>query len=143
VLTAITVRFDLFSVYIIPYTIVTILIRTFIDSRTALFASLITIILSSLMVPFPFEFIVIQIMASMTSILMLKELSERSQLIRSSFFILLTYILAYIGLILHQEGSLNDTDGVTLVYFLINFIFIMFSYSLVYLVENHSVLFPG
>jgi len=136
VLTAITVRFDLFSVYIIPYTIVTILIRTFIDSRTALFASLITIILSSLMVPFPFEFIVIQIMASMTSILMLKELSERSQLIRSSFFILLTYILAYIGLILHQEGSLNDTDGVTLVYFLINFIFIMFSYSLVYLVEK-------
>jgi membrane-associated HD superfamily phosphohydrolase len=36
-LTALTVRFDLFSVYIIPYTILTILIRTFIDSRTALF----------------------------------------------------------------------------------------------------------
>lgn len=135
-LTAITVRFDLFSVYIIPYAIITILIRTFIDSRTALFASLITIILSSLMVPFAFEFIVIQIVVSMVSIFMLKELSERSQLIRSSFFILLTYILVYIGLIMYQEGSLKEGDWLMLVYFLINFIFIMFSYSLVYLVEK-------
>ncbi len=135
-LTAITVTFDLFSVYIIPYAIVTILIRTFIDSRTALFASLTTIILSSLMVPFPFEFIVIQIAVSMVSIFMLKELSERSQLIRSSFFILLTYILIYLGLIMYQEGSITEGDWLMLVYFLINFIFIMFSYSLVYLVEK-------
>ena len=136
VLTAITVRFDLFSVYIIPYAIVTILIRTFIDSRTALFASLITIMLSSLMVPFPFEFVVIQISVAMVSIFMLKELSERSQLIRSSFFILLTYILVYIGLVMYQEGNMKETSWIMLIYFLINFIFIMFSYSLVYLVEQ-------
>ena len=135
-LTAITVRFELFSIYIVPYAIVTILIRTFIDSRTALFASLTTIIMSSLMVPFPFEFIVIQIAVAMVSIFMLKELSERSQLIKSSFFILLTYIVVYIGLELYQEGNVNEINWVVLVYFLINFIFIMFSYSLVYLVER-------
>src|SRR5690606_9523153 len=104
-LTAITSQLDLFNVYIIPYAIVTILIRTFIDSRTALFASLITIILSSLMVPFPFEFIVIQIAVAMVSVFMLKELSERYQLIRSSFFILIAYSLMYIGLVMHQEGN--------------------------------------
>ncbi len=86
-LTCITVRFELFSVYIIPYAIVTILIRTFIDSRTALFASITTVIMSSLMVPFPFEFTAIQISVAMVSIFMLKELTERSQLIRSSFFL--------------------------------------------------------
>jgi hypothetical protein len=115
---------------------VTILIRTFIDSRTALFASLITVILSSLMVPYPFEFIVIQMSVAMVSIFMLKELSERSQLIRSSFFILLTYILVYLGLTLYQEGSIKEANWVMLIYFLINFIFIMFSYTLVYLVEQ-------
>lgn len=135
-LTAVTVRFELFSVFIIPYAIVTILIRTFIDSRTALFSSLITVILSSLMVPYPFEFIVIQMLVAMVSIFMLKELSERSQLIRSSFFILLTYILVYVGLTLYQEGSIKETNWVMLIYFLINFIFIMFSYTLVYLVEQ-------
>lgn len=135
-LTAITIRFELFNVYIIPYAIVTILIRTFIDSRTALFASIITIILSALMVSFPFEFMVIQIIVSMISIFMLKELSERSQLIRSSFFILMTYILVYLGMILYQEGNIQDVNWRVLIYFLINFIFIMFSYSLVYLIEK-------
>lgn len=135
-LTEIAIRFELFSIYIIPYAIVTILIRTFIDSRTALFASIVTIIMSSLMVPFPFEFIVIQISVAMVSIFMLKELSERSQLIKSSFFILLTYILIYVGIELYQEGNIKDINWVVLIYFLINFIFIMFSYSLVYLVEK-------
>ncbi|MDD4778769.1 MAG: HDIG domain-containing protein, partial [Fermentimonas sp.] len=135
-LTCITVRFELFSVYIIPYAIVTILIRTFIDSRTALFASITTVIMSSLMVPFPFEFTAIQISVAMVSIFMLKELTERSQLIRSSFFILLTYVTVYLGLILYQEGNVKEADWVMLVYFSINFIFIMFSYSLIYLVEQ-------
>jgi len=136
-LTAITTsQLDLFNVYIIPYAIVTILIRTFIDSRTALFASLITIILSSLMVPFPFEFIVIQIAVAMVSVFMLKELSERYQLIRSSFFILIAYSLMYIGLVMHQEGNINKIDPIIFIYFFINFIFILFSYSLVYLIEK-------
>lgn len=136
-LTALSVRVsDAFNVYIIPYAIVTILIRTFIDSRTALFASSITIILSGLMLPFLFEFIVIQIIVAMTSIFMLKELTERSQLIRSSFFILLTYSIVYIGLTLHMERDINRIDWYMFLYFLINFIFIMFSYSLVYLIEK-------
>jgi len=135
-LTAITCQLNLFNVYIIPYAIVTILIRTFIDSRTALFASLITIVLCSLMVPFPFEFIVIQIAVAMVSLIMLKELSERYQLIRSSFFILLAYSLMYIGLVMHQEGNINKIDPVVFIYFFINFIFILFSYSLVYLIEK-------
>ena len=135
-LTALTVHLDLYNVYIIPFTIVTILIRTFIDSRTALFASIITIILSSLMVPFPFEFIVLQISATMVSIFMLKELSERSQLIRSSFFILFTYSFVYLGFVMYQEGNVTEGNWVMLIYFLINFILIMFSYSLIYLVEK-------
>lgn len=136
ILTAITVKYNLFNVYIIPYAIVTILIRTFIDSRTALFASIVTILLSSLMVPYPFEFIVIQITVAMVSIFVLKELSERSQLIQSSFFILITYILVYLGLTLYAEGDIKQVNGMVLVYFLINFIFIMFSYLLVYIFEK-------
>ncbi len=135
-LTALTVRLDLFNVYIIPYTILTILIRTFIDSRTALFASIITIILSALMVPYSFEFVVLEMSATMVSIFMLKELSERSQLIKSSFFILFTYTIVYMGLVMFQGGNVTETNWVMLIYFLINFIFIMFSYSLVYLVEK-------
>jgi len=88
------------------------------------------------MVPYPFEFIIVQIAAAMISIFMLKELSERSQLIKSSFFILFIYIVVYLGLVMYQEGSVTEADWVMLIYFLINFIFILFSYSLVYLIER-------
>jgi len=88
------------------------------------------------MVPFPFEFIVIQILVAMVAVFMLKELAERSQLIRSSFFILLTLVLVYVGLVMFQEGNINKVNWQVLVYFVINFIFIMFSYTLVYLVEK-------
>lgn len=136
ILTAITIRFELFNVYILPYAIVTILIRTFIDSRTAMFASIITVMLSALMVPYSFEFVVIQLSVAMISIFLLKELTERSQLIRSSFFILLTYILLYMGMMLYQEGNIQNINWRIFIYFLINFIFIMFSYTLVYMIEK-------
>ena len=135
-LTAITMRFSLFSVYIIPFAIVTILVRTFIDSGTSLFASLVMIVLCSLMVANPFEFIVTQISVMMISIFILKELSERSQLIRSALFILFTYIFVYIGMVMSLQGSIMAIDPVRLLHFLINFIFVLFSYSLIYLIEK-------
>ena len=136
VLTAITMRFELFSVYIIPYAIVAILLRSFMDSTTSLFVSIITIILCSLMVASPYEFIVIQLSVIMLSVFILKKLSERYQLIRSSFLILGVYVFVYIGIVMYQEGSILAVDPIRLLFFLINFIFVMFSYSIIYLVEK-------
>lgn len=136
VLTAINVSYNFFNVYIIPFAIITILIRTFIDSRTALFGSLITVLICTLMVSFAFEFMVLQITIIMICIFNLKELTERSQLIRSSFIILGSYIFVYIALVLAQEGDISKISWEILIYFLINFIFITFSYLLVYMVEK-------
>ena len=136
VLTAINVSFNFFNVYIIPYVIVTILVRTFIDSRTALYASLVTILLCALMVSFAFEFMILQVTIAMITIFNLKELTERSQLIRSSFVILSSYVIIYVALVLAQEGDITMVNWEILIYFLINFIFITFSYLLVYMVEK-------
>ncbi len=136
VLTAINVSYNLFNIYMIPYAIVTILIRTFIDSRTALNASLITILICSLMVSNTFEFMLLQIAITMICIFNLKELTERSQLIRSSFIILISYIVVYVALVLVQEGDISKITWEYLGFFVVNFIFITFSYLLVYMVEK-------
>jgi putative nucleotidyltransferase with HDIG domain len=88
------------------------------------------------MVSFAFEFMILQMTIIMICIFNLKELTERSQLIRSSFIILGSYIIVYIGLVLAQEGDITKISWETLIYFLINFIFITFSYLLVYMVEK-------
>ena len=50
ILTEFCVTYDLFNVYILPYAIIPIVVRTFFDSRTALFTHLVTVLICSLMV---------------------------------------------------------------------------------------------
>ncbi len=136
ILTEICVNYRLFNVYIIPYAIIPIVIRTFFDSRTARSAHNITIIICSLMVPFPFEFIILQFSTSLIVVYSLTMLTKRSQLISCSFLVLLTYIVIYLGLTLFQEGDISKINWMMFAYFGINFIFLMFAYSFIYIVER-------
>lgn len=135
VLTGIFVKIGL-NVYIIPYAIAPIMVRTFIDSRTAMITNIIIALISSLMVPFPQEFLMLQIPVGFMCIFSLKDLSERSQLIRSSFFIFIAYIILYTGVTLVMKGDPKQIDPLMFLYFLINFVFVMFAYLLVYMCEK-------
>ncbi|MDR0796123.1 MAG: HDIG domain-containing protein [Tannerella sp.] len=125
-----------FSIYIIPFAILPIVVRTFFDSHTALFTHLIAILLSSLVTPFPHEFLIMQIISGIIVIFTLKELSQRSQLIRCAFFVFLSYALIYLSLALYQEGDMNKINWTVMIYFGINFILLMFSYILIYIFEK-------
>ncbi|MDO4756898.1 MAG: HDIG domain-containing protein [Parabacteroides sp.] len=135
-LTEICINYSLFNVYILPYAIVPIVVRTFFDSRTALFTHLVIILTCSLMVPFPHEFLLLQIVAGMVVTFGLKELYERSQLIRCAFFIFLSYTICYISLAIYQEADIKKINWIMMLYFGINFILLMFTYILVYMIEK-------
>lgn len=135
-LTELCVSYSLFNVYILPYAIVPIVTRTFFDSRTSLYIHLIITLICSLMVPFPHEFLVLQIVAGMVVTFSLRNLSERSQLIRCAFLIFMAYAICYFGLTLYQEASLQKINWRMMLYFGINFILVMFTYVLVYMLEK-------
>lgn len=136
VLTEIGVSYKLFNVYIIPYAIIPIVVRTFFDSRTAQMTHLITILVCSLMISFPWEFVLLQLFVGLISIYVLKDLAQRLQLIVCSFYIFLSYVLAYLGVLLLQNGNLLYWDWNMLIYFGINFLFVMFAYPLIYILEK-------
>ena len=136
ILTELCVTYALFNVYILPFAIVPIVVRTFFDSRTALFTHLIIVLICSLMVPFPHEFLLLQTIAGMVVTFSLRNLSERSQLIRCAFFIFLSYAICYMSLTLFQEANLNKINWMMMLYFGINFILVMFTYVLVYMLEK-------
>ncbi|MDR0541640.1 MAG: HDIG domain-containing protein [Dysgonamonadaceae bacterium] len=135
-LTEVARNTGLFSVYIVPYAIIPIVIRTFFESRTAQITHLITILICSLMLPFAFEFILIQFFVCTVALYVLKDLTKRSELIRCAIFILTTYAVSYIGLQLFQEGELTKIDWNMFIYFGINFVFVMFTYAFIYIVEK-------
>ncbi len=136
IITELCVSNQWFNVYIIPYAIIPIVIRTFFDSRTARTAHNMAVLMCSLMVPFPFEFIILQFSTSMVVIYSLSVLTKRSQLIQCSLYILLAYIVVYLGLVLFQEGDIVKLNWKMFVYFGINFVFLMFTYSFIYMIER-------
>ncbi|MCD8177106.1 MAG: HDIG domain-containing protein [Tannerellaceae bacterium] len=135
-ITEFCVSVGLFSVYILPYAIVPIVVRVFIDSRTSLFTHLVIILICSLMVPFPFEFLFMQMVAGMVVTFSLRDLSERSDLIRCAFYIYLSYAISYLSITLYMEGDWTKINWMMLLYFGINFILLMFTYILVYMLEK-------
>ncbi|MDR0683443.1 MAG: HDIG domain-containing protein [Dysgonamonadaceae bacterium] len=136
ILTEICVKSALFNIYIIPYAVIPIVIRTFFESRTAQLTHLITILICSLMTPFAFEFILIQFFVCTVALYVLKDLTKRSELIKCAIYILATYTLSYIGLQFLQEGNLYKINWNMFIYFGINFLFVMFTYAFIYIIEK-------
>jgi len=135
-LTEISVKYDLFNIYIIPYAIIPIVVRTFFDSRTAQMTHLITILICSLLIPVSFEFILMQLIVCWVALYVLKDLSQRSELIKCAGWIFAAYILVYFGLLLSQEGNFSKIDERRLIYFGINFLFVLFTYPFIYILEK-------
>jgi putative nucleotidyltransferase with HDIG domain len=141
VITGVMAETKMFSLmYLIPFAIPIILIRTFIDSRTAMTTHVIIVTICALVLPISqmAQFIVMQILVGYVCIFSLKNLSERSQLVYCALLILLTYSVTYMAWVLCTDGdvSLIRENWRMFLYFCINFVLVTFAYLLVYMCER-------
>ncbi len=123
-------------IYIIPFAILPIIVSTFFDTRTALYANYITIFISSIVVPSPFEFVLLQATAGMVTISTLRDLSQRSQLVRTAIIIFFTYCVFFMSYGLISDSSIFELNWINFVYFLINGLLLLFAYPLIYIIEQ-------
>lgn len=124
------------AVYLIPFCLVPMLIRIFFDARTAYTTHVVIALLSALVVPDQMLFMLIQIAAGRTVVVTLKELTQRDNLIKSTTWVFVTMVAVYTTYLLARDGSLKEFYVNILVYFAINFVFLMFSFMLVYVFER-------
>lgn len=108
----------------------------FFDSRTAQFCMLIEIILCASLATSPFEFIYLQTLAGMASIFTLRELTRRSQLLRTALIVFVVYYIGYIAIELMQSGTLSSAAWRLLGYFAINAVLISFAYISIFVFEK-------
>ena len=92
VLTALFMRNTFIHVYLLPYAMVPIFIRVFMDSRTAFMAHCTMVLICAVMLQHPFEFIVMETVAGLVAISSLRELSQRSQLFKTAIFVTVSCI---------------------------------------------------
>ena len=106
------------------------------SSRTAFMAHVTIILLCSITLRFPHEFILLQVVAGMVAIYSLRELSQRSQLLRTALVVFISYALLYFAFELIHEDDLTKLNTRMYIYFMINGILLLFAYPLLFLLEK-------
>ncbi|GLB49835.1 HD family phosphohydrolase [Neptunitalea lumnitzerae] len=136
-LTSLSIKYNVLYIYIVPLTILPIIIKAFFDSRTALFVHVLTIMLLGFIVPNSFEYIFIQIIAGIVTIITVSELYKRASLFISVGQITLVYLIAYFAFYIISEGDFNTENLWIFGFFLLNgLITVVSAQSLIYIYEK-------
>ncbi len=124
------------GIYLIPFGIIPIIIRTFYDSRLALFILLVTIMLVGFMVPNSFEFIFMTFIAGVVAIFSLTNIYRRGRLFFSAVMVVVSYSLVYFGIGIIQEGSFTGLNWSNYGWFAGNGALLLLSYPMIFLFEK-------
>jgi len=130
------VKYDAKYIYIAPIVILPLVLKAFFDARLGLFAHVLTVLLLGFIVPNSFEFIFLQIIAGIVTILTISELYKRANLFISVLQITFVYFLAYFAFSIIQEGNAQNLDWDKFIYFSLNGAATLFVLPLIYIFEK-------
>ena len=129
-------QYSNWSIFLFPCSMLAIMLRIFLDSRTAFTGYLVFVLTTSLTISMPYEYVLLQLIAGLTGIYSLKELSQRSQILLTCLLIFVSYSLVWFALQMTQLENILDIDPLIFLYFAINCIVILLVYPLLFVIEK-------
>ncbi|MCM8570200.1 HDIG domain-containing protein [Gramella jeungdoensis] len=135
-LTTLVVNFNIDYVYVVPLCILPLTLKAFFDARLGLFTHVITVLLLGFIVPNSYEYMFLQIIAGIVTILTVSELYKRANLFISVGQITLVYIVAYFAFTVIQEGDINDMKPEVFLTFILGGLATLFVQPLIYVYEK-------
>lgn len=136
IIVSVMMSHNFFSIYILPFAMVPIFARVFMDSRTAFITHVTTVLICAAAVKYQYEFIIVQIVAGLVAIYSLRELSQRAQVIKTALFATLASSAIYFALQLIQSNDITKLDHSIYTYFAMNGVLLLLAYPLMYLIEK-------
>ncbi len=124
------------SIYVIPFVLVPIFLKTFFDIRYALFVHMITLLLAGFWVPNSYQFVLTNFLAGLVGVFSLRSYYKRGILFYTAIFVLASYTIIYIILSLLQEGDFGQINWVDVLWLAGNGLLILTVYPLVFLFER-------
>jgi len=134
--TTLVLKYNEAYVFVVPLCILPLILKTFFDARLGLFAHVLTVLILGFVVPNSFEYIFLQIIAGIVTILSVSELYKRANLFISVGQITLIYIIGYLAFHIIHEGNLDNIVWLTLGLFLLNGMITLFAQPLIYIYEK-------
>jgi len=134
--TTLVVKYDETYVFVVPLCILPLILKTFFDARLGLFVHVLTVLILGFVVPNSFEYIFLQIIAGIVTILTVSELYKRANLFISVGQITLIYIVGYFAFHIIHEGNLDSVNWFNFGFFLLNGMITLFAQPLIYIYEK-------
>jgi putative nucleotidyltransferase with HDIG domain len=135
-LITLVVEYNAGYVYVVPIVILPLVLKAFFDARLGLFTHVLAVMLLGFIVPNSFEFIFVQIIAGIVTILTISELYKRANLFISVLQITLVYFVSYFAFSIIQEGNASSLDWEKFLYFALNGGATLFVLPLIYIFEK-------
>jgi len=135
-LTTLVINYNSGYIYIVPLCILPLVLKAFFDARLGLFAHVITVLLLGFVVANNYEYMFLQIIAGIVTILTVSELYKRANLFISVGQITLIYIVAYFAFFVIHEGSIDNLQWETFLMFILCGLATLFVQPLIYAYEK-------
>lgn len=130
------VKFDSNYFYALPICIFPLITKAFFDARLGLFVHVLSVLLIGFIAPNSFEYVVLQTLAGIVTILSAAELYKRANLFISVFQITLVYVLGYFSFYIIRNGGIANINYTFFGLFFINGLLTLFVQPLIYFYEK-------
>ena len=135
-LTTLIINYNSKYVYVVPLCVLPLVLKAFFDARLGLFTHMLTVLLLGFIVPNSYEYMFLQIIAGIVTILTVSELYKRANLFISVGQITLIYIIAYFAFVVIHEGNVSTIDITTFGMFILCGLATLFVQPLIYIYEK-------
>ena len=123
-------------VYVIPFVILPVLLRAFVDYGTAIVVYLITVLLVGFFAPNSFQFFYTQFAAGLVAVYTIGSWEHRSQIAKTSLATFLTYLVVYISMLYSREGNLSGFSFDFVAMIAVNSVLLFLAFPLVFIYEK-------
>ena len=130
------IKYNSDYLYVVPLSVLPIVLKAFFDARLGLFTHVLTVLLLGYIVPDSFEFIYLHIIAGIVTILTVSELYKRASLFISVAQITLIYMLTYFAFSIIKEGNISQIKWTYFVMFAANGLLSFLSIIIIYMYEK-------
>lgn len=135
-ITTLLVKYNEALVFVIPLCILPLILKTFFDARLGLFVHVLVVLILGFVVPNSFEYVFLQIITGIVTILTVSELYKRANLFISVGQITLIYIIGYFSFHMIHEGNFENVEWLVFGLFLLNGMITLFVQPLIYIYEK-------
>lgn len=135
-LSSLTIRYNVLSLYVLPFAIVPIIMRTFFDARLALFIHLLATLIVGFWAPNGFEFVFLNLMVGIVAIFSLTNSYRRGILFVTAVLVVITYSTVFFAFSILQEGRFDKIDYKLFLWFGGNGLLVLAAYPLVFIFEK-------